>query len=55
MAIYQIVSHKFVAGIVTSKSHLVTNAAPIVYYMIGWHISKVRQHCQIRQWTIYEI
>ena len=44
---------QFTAGIVTTMS-IVTRAAPILRYMRGWPIEKVREHCQEKGWTLHQ-
>lgn len=50
--LYQIVSPYFVAGLETSLAGHVYRCAPIIGYMAGWHIEKVRDYCSKRRWTI---
>jgi len=42
---------QFTAGIVTTMS-IVTRAAPILRYMRGWPMDKVREHCLVKGWTL---
>ena len=50
----QIKAPHFTAGIVLVDD-VVTEAAPIVKYMIGWHRNYVRHYCQQKRWQINAI
>ena len=47
----QIEAPHFTAGIVLADN-VVTEAAPIVKYMIGWNRNYVRHYCQQKRWQI---
>lgn len=47
----QITAPHFTAGIVLVDD-IVTEAAPIVSYMIGWKRDKVRDYCMHKRWHI---
>ena len=43
----------FTAGIVTNMGR-VMRCAPILFYMRGWEMTKVREHCQANGWSLRE-
>jgi hypothetical protein len=45
----QITSNYFCAGVVVQDG-AVTRAAPILKYMRGWTIKRVRTYCKIKDW-----
>ena len=45
----RIVAPHFVAGI-TSIEGIVTEAAPIVRYMVGWRLIKAVRYCMAKRW-----
>jgi hypothetical protein len=45
----RIVSPYFVAGVIF-KNTIVVRAAPIVKYMVGWHMKKVLDYCDKKDW-----
>lgn len=47
----QIKAPHFTAGIILTDE-VVTEAAPIVKYMKGWHRNYVRHYCQQKRWEI---
>jgi len=47
----QIKAPHFTAGIVL-EDDVVSVAAPIVKYMVGWHRNYVRDYCQKKRWKI---
>lgn len=47
----QISAPHFTAGIVL-ENDVVTVAAPIVKYMVGWHRNYVRHYCAQKRWEI---
>lgn len=51
MHLYQITSSHFCAGIVRVNG-VVKIAAPIVKYMTGWPIGKVRRYCEQKGWGL---
>jgi len=44
---------EFTAGIITSMGRVI-RVAPILFYMRGWEMAKVREHCQVKGWTVRE-
>lgn len=43
--------HYFTAGaIVDDESERVVEAAPIIKYMVGWHMEKVQTYCAKKGW-----
>lgn len=50
-ALYQISAPHFEAGIVV-QGDCVTEAAPIVRYMIGWSRTRVRSYCTRKNWSM---
>lgn len=48
----QIKAPHFCAGIILTGG-VVTEAAPIVKYMIGWDRKKVRAYCDKKGWTTF--
>jgi hypothetical protein len=48
--LYQITAPHFVAGLVT-EANKVTESAPILGYMAGWYIGRVRSYCERKGWT----
>lgn len=51
--LFRIESLYFVAGLICVEN-IVTQAAPIIRYMIGWNINKVRSYCEKRKWKLEE-
>jgi hypothetical protein len=47
----RIVAPKFVAG-VEIENGMVSDAAPIVDYMLGWPHSKVSNFCYLKGWSV---
>ena len=47
----QVTAPHFVAGLLLSGD-VVTGAAPILRYMIGWDRAKVRGYCRLRDWQV---
>lgn len=45
----------FVAGIVINDFQKVSTAAPIVKYMLGWHVQSVREYCSRKYWQIDDL
>jgi hypothetical protein len=50
-SVYQIRAPHFTAGVVLMGDRVQT-AAPIVRYMIGWHIDRVRGYCTHKRWSV---
>lgn len=44
----------FYAGIVLRKDR-VSEAAPIVKYMLGWNAERVLEYCQRKKWIIHVV
>jgi len=42
----------FVAGVVAVGGR-VTKAAPIIHYMVGWKVEKVRRYCDGMKWKVW--
>jgi len=42
---------EFTAGLVTSVGR-VMRTAPILKYMRGWDMVRVREHCQVKGWSL---
>lgn len=49
MSLIRITSNYFCAGVV-AHDDVVTHAAPILKYMRGWTIKRVRAYCKIKDW-----
>jgi hypothetical protein len=47
----QITAPHFVAGLI-QRDGVVTKAAPIIKYMTGWRIEKVRTYCAGKSWSV---
>jgi hypothetical protein len=47
----RITAPHFCAGLVFDRAGYVTEAAPILKYMIGWHISVVERYVGRKGWT----
>lgn len=45
----------FCCGAEVSRNDTITKAAPIISYMVGWSLDKVRSYCQRKQWTLEEL
>lgn len=52
MALLQISSGYFCAGIVVSQFGVVIRAAPILRYMLGWNSKRVHKYCHVKDWHI---
>lgn len=50
----RIESSYFVAGIEV-ENNLVINSAPIIKYMIGWHVDRVWEYCLRKNWNLERI
>lgn len=50
----RIVSSYFVAGFETSSDHVV-RTAPIIRYMIGWHVNRVWSYCLSKNWQLERV
>jgi len=44
----------FYAGIIIKKG-IVTDTAPIVNYMKGWDVHRVKSYCLYKGWSIKEV
>ena len=55
MRVLQIVSNYFAVGISISRKGVIEDAAPIISYMKGWSIEKVKHYCIRKGWIITEI
>lgn len=51
MSVYRIVAPHLCAGLVVVNG-IVTEAAPILKYMRGWQITRVRGYCNHKGWTV---
>jgi len=49
--VIRITSPRFVAGIVVGRE-LVVHAAPILCYMVGWHVDKAINYALKRGWLV---
>lgn len=49
MSLIRITSNHFCAGAIV-KDGVVMQAAPILKYMRGWTIRRVRTYCKIKDW-----
>jgi hypothetical protein len=49
--IYSIDAPHFNAGVVSLNGKIIL-AAPIVRYMMGWEIEKVKEYCEKKRWKI---
>lgn len=47
----QIKSSYFTAGLII-QDDFVTRAAPIIKYMIGWEVSRVKTYCIKKNWEV---
>lgn len=50
----RIESSYFVAGIEV-ENNLVTNSAPIIKYMVGWHVDRVWKYCLSKNWNLERV
>jgi len=50
----QITANHFVAGIWIVRGR-VTDAAPIIKYMIGWHANRVKAYCDKKGWSVKRV
>jgi len=50
----RIVAPHFVAGIDVVDDHVVFSA-PILRYMIGWHVDRVWNYCIIKGWDLERV
>lgn len=50
----QITANHFVAGIWLVRGR-VTDSAPIIKYMIGWHANKVKAYCDKKGWDVRRV
>ena len=53
--LFRISAAHFVAGLGVSIDSHVNWSAPILGYMVGWDLPRVRQHCAQKKWMIEEI
>lgn len=54
--LYRITSPRFVAGFeATAELRVVINSAPILRYMQGWSINKVKEYCRKKHWRLKEL
>jgi hypothetical protein len=53
-ALGRIEAPHFVAGIVF-RDRIAVDAAPIVKYMHGWSVERVRDYCQRKEWEFYRV
>ena len=49
--LYQITAPHFCAGFIRVNG-VVGVAAPIIKYMVGWPIGKVRRYCEMKGWRL---
>lgn len=49
-SLYRIVAPHFVCGIVVNGG-VATEAAPIIRYMIGWKVDRMREYCAGKRWS----
>lgn len=47
----RIVAPRFVAG-VEIENGLVTDASPIIHYMLGWPHTQVLNFCYLKRWLV---
>ena len=50
-SLYQIKAKHFVAGLETKHS-VVIFTAPIIKYMVGWSLERVKEYCQRKEWEL---
>ena len=49
--LYQITAPHFIAGIlVDNRDSKVYASAPIIRYMVGWNVDKVKSYCETKKW-----
>lgn len=41
----------FVAGVISNEKGIVIRAAPIINYMVGWHVVRVWRYAQRKKWS----
>lgn len=51
MSVWRIYSGYFCAGIVT-RHKVVKEAAPILHYMLGWSLDRVKSYAKRKRWGI---
>jgi hypothetical protein len=52
VALIQIDSGYFCAGVVVEPRGIVIKAAPILKYMVGWNSKRVHEYCRVKNWSI---
>lgn len=53
MMLIRIVAPHFVAGLEWNEnSNQVIKAAPIIHYMMGWHIRQIEEYCNNKEWSM---
>lgn len=52
---FQITAPHFVAGLTVGRYGYVSSAAPIIGYLVGWHIEKVKELCKEKDFDLLEV
>jgi hypothetical protein len=52
--LYRVTSNYFCAGLIMRNGKVV-RAAPIIKYMKGWNIVRIRQYAARRNWTVERV
>lgn len=51
-SLIQINAKHFCAGIIVDEKGVVVKTAPILKYMIGWHINRVKAYTTVKKWGL---
>lgn len=54
-SLFRIVAPHMVAGMGIGVDGIVNWSAPIVHYMVGWQLPKVRRYCGDKGWTFEQV
>ena len=50
--LFRIVAPHFVAGLILARTGRITQAAPILRYMVGWSLGRVESYCLSKGWAV---